>query len=189
MFRTTGRKYSTRTLKYERLYVHSMGYGMVSKFDPVKRAENRGKLLTVSGNYPIQSWAAMVLMIAYNRLCAIIEREGLQGLITVPLHVHDEIGIIYHKSINPVKIIAILKEAMEYEFDMSYETTKLFIGVGFGKSWGECKADIRELPVDLQERLVNDLKEGKEVPLEYFGDDYGKSNADNIRGLHDRESI
>ena len=156
-------------------YMHSMGYGIVPKFDPVKRAENRGKLLTVSGNYPIQSWAAMVLMIAYNRLCAIIEREGLQGLITVPLHVHDEIGIIYHKSINPVKIIAILKEAMEYEFDMSYETTKLFIGVGFGKSWGECKADIRELPVDLQERLVNDLKEGKEVPLEYFGDDYGKA--------------
>lgn len=147
--------------------MHPMGYGIVPKFDPIKRAENRGKLLTISGNYPIQSWAAMILMVVYNKLCAIIEREGLQDKITVPLNVHDEVGLIYHKSVSVATIIRILKEALEVQFDMAYETTNLFIGIGIGNSWGEAKGDIREIPVALQNEI---LEEAKADPSKYdFG--------------------
>ena len=156
--------------------MHPMGYGIIPKFCPEKRAENRGALLTISGNYPIQSWAAVILMVVYNRLCDIIIREGYYGEITVPLTVHDEIGVIYNKKlISPFKIMAMMKEALEYEFNMAYETTKLFIGIGFGNSWGQCKADIREVPNALQDRLVQAYNNGTAPTLEDMGDDHGTS--------------
>lgn len=134
-------------------------------------------LLNKAGNYPIQSWAGGILLENINKFCKRLQKEGLWGKVFLPLAVHDECNFIVHKSVNPFHILTIVKEVFELDMEkiLGKNACPLYIGCGFGMSWGECKADERELPVKLQNQLIEEFKNGtykkdfhpREIP-QYF---------------------
>ena len=169
-------------------YLSPQGYGLIPKFDEQKYRENVGSLATISGNYPIQSWAGAILMKCYNKMCQLIKEWGLEGKVFLPLHVHDEIGAVYHKSVHPIVIMKLFKEAMETEFDFPYPTAKLFIGVGYGKSWGEAKDDKHEIVPGCQDELVEEYDSGKYDSLEIVGSNHADYMQRRLEDYMIRES-
>ncbi len=131
------------------------------KLDPDKHRENIGKLMTVSGNYPIQSWASGILIDGVVKFYDLLKKHGLIGRVHIPITVHDEVDLIAHKSVNQVLLLKLLKEAFESDLEYLHkETARLYVGIGFAYSWGDAKDDNREIPVALQNILVKEYDEG-----------------------------
>lgn len=134
----------------------------------------RGSVATKSGNFPIQSYAGGMLMKLMNKFYDKIIERGYEGRIYVPVIVHDEINVFYHKSISPFEVFEMVKSTFEIKYDEEL-MVPLYIGMGFGNSWGEAKSDDAELPVRLQDIILNEFLTGtydksitcKEAP-EYF---------------------
>ena len=138
------------------------------EIDDEKRRENLRSLLNASGNYPIQSWAAVILMIVYNNLCNTIKEDGYDFDINLPLLVHDEVGAWFDmEKVHPYYMVKLFNDCMCLNFKwLNKPVAPLYIGVGFGLSWGKAKSDEAELPVKLQARMVKEFEEGKAPPLE-----------------------
>lgn len=123
-----------------------------------------GQLLNACGNYPIQSWAAGILMEVYHKLIQKIKDDGYENDIFVPLTVHDEVGTAFRSDkIHPYYIIHLQLETLVD--DMSYlnkpQVAPLYVGIGFGPNWYTAKDDPAELPIKLQYILQKEYLEGK----------------------------
>lgn len=134
-------------------------------FDPVKRYENMGAIMNRSGNYPIQSLAAAQLKDSVIKLYEKIEAADMLDYVFVPLSVHDEVGLIYDKrKVDPYWLFAILHESFYSEMDYLNKPKELicplYIGVGFGTSWGNAKSDLAEFPVAFQEVVLKEFYSG-----------------------------
>lgn len=128
--------------------------------DPTLYQKYKSSVATASGNYPIQSYAAGLLMKLGNKLYDEIVKRGYQDLIYLPVTVHDEINLFYHKSISPFEVFEMVKSIFEIKYDEDL-MVPLYVGIGFGDSWGEAKSDEAELPVGLQDILMEEYRSGK----------------------------
>jgi hypothetical protein len=63
----------------------------------------------------------------------------------------------YHKSLNPVEVAVAVRDGFLVQYK---DFPKFFIGINFGKSWGEAKDDVSELPMLLIEQLKKEYEEG-----------------------------
>lgn len=120
----------------------------------------RQALRRKAGNFIIQGFAANLLRMIYVRMLKAFWAKGWiqDRRIRVHLTVHDEVDFSYHKSLNPVEVMSILYEALTVKMK-GFPT--FYVGINFGNSWGEAKADASELPVLLVKELNEDLKAGK----------------------------
>ena len=133
------------------------------------KARNIGKLLNACGNYPIQSWAAGILMVVYNKICAAIHSLGFEDDIVIPLQVHDEIGGYFRKDkVHPYLLIKLFNDCMvsKLEYLKKPKIAPLYIGIGFGASWGDAKDDNAEIPVALQSIIIDEWNNGTAPSLE-----------------------
>lgn len=133
----------------------------------------RQALRRKAGNFIIQGFAANLLRIIYLRMLRAFWKEGWiqDRRVRVHLTVHDEVDFSYHKSLNPVKVMSILYEALTVKMK-GFPT--FFVGINFGNSWGEAKADESELPVLLVKEMNDQFKAGE------YGEDYDFGNHINF---------
>lgn len=127
--------------------------------DPALYQKYKSSVATASGNYPIQSYAAGLLMKLGNRLYDEIVKRGYQDKIYLPVTVHDEINLFYHKSISPFEVFEMVKSIFEIKYDEEL-MVPLYVGIGFGDSWGEAKSDEAEIPVRLQDIILEEYRSG-----------------------------
>ena len=118
----------------------------LSNLDNASRASIRRE----AGNFPIQSLAAEFFRLILLRFLAACRREGIADKVIWHMLIHDELLCSVHKSVNPVLVAKIVKEACMITFPGH---TKYFIGINFGYSWKECKDDKNELPVYMVEEI------------------------------------
>ena len=152
------------------------------KIDPVQKAKRLGALLNACGNYPIQSFAAGILMTVYNKICAQLHEMGYEDDVVIPLQVHDEIGGYFRKDkVHPYKLLTLFNDCMvtKLEYLHKEKIAPLYIGVGFGSDWGDAKDDDKELPVALQIEMIKEWDEGRAPTLEEI-------NAEGIYKHFDR---
>ena len=131
--------------------------------DEERKRKGLGSLLNACGNYPIQSWAGGILMEVYNKLMNELESRNLRQYVRVPLLVHDEIGVCYLKDkVHPYELIEIQNKTMvsRLPYLNKPEVAPLYIGIGFGNSWGTAKSDDYEIPVELQLKMIDEFKSG-----------------------------
>lgn len=112
----------------------------LQRVDAIKRA---------GANHRIQGTAADIYKYGVGRLFAALESEELLGKVLLTAFVHDETLLEIHKSINPIKVISLLREAAMIDIP---GWCPLYIGLGFGRNWYEAKST--EFPVQVQEALV-----------------------------------
>lgn len=140
----------------------------IPKIDPEQKRMRLGKLLNACGNFPIQSWAAGILMEVYPKFVESCRENKVQQDVVVPLQVHDEIGICFKKNtVNPYLLIKLQNETMVSDLPYLHkDVAPLYIGVGFGSSWGEGKSDDLEIPTALQEIMIDEYNSGKAPSIE-----------------------
>ena len=132
---------------------NKLNFNFKPKIDHKKKAENLGRLLNASGNYPIQSWAAGILMDVYCKFLDKIKEDGYENDIFVPLTVHDEIGLCFRTDkVHPYYIIHAELETLvcHLEYLNKEKVAPLYIGIGFGPNWKKAKDDPAEIPIKLQ---------------------------------------
>lgn len=132
------------------------------KYDSVESSIRRA-----SGNYPIQSDAAeifRIILIRFYRRCI---EEGIADKVIWHMLIHDELLCSVHKSVNPVLVYKIIKEACMITMKGH---TKYFVGINIGKTWYECKDDKREAPVLFVDRMVKRYDAGEFREEEWFDD-------------------
>lgn len=133
------------------------------KVDPIKRSTNLRSLLNASGNYPIQSWAAGILMEVYTALIKKIKDDGYENDIYIPLTVHDEVGTCFRKDkVHPYYIIHSQLQTLvtKLEYLNKEKVAPLYIGIGFGENWVKAKDDLAEIPIKLQYILEEEFLNG-----------------------------
>lgn len=154
-----------------------------ANFDIEKKAKNMGLIMNRAGNFPIQSLAAFQLKDGMIKFYNLLEQYNLLHKVFVPLSVHDEIGVIYHKSVDPYLLLKLVHQSfysrMEYVNKPIDKMAPLFIGVGFGTSWGNSKSDLAELPVQLQEDLISEYNQGTH-PVLTAHDDHAAHFSERI---------
>lgn len=123
-------------------------FGRRRYFDP--RKKDRGSIEREAGNNRIQGTAADIYKIAMVRLFTRIKNEGYIGKVFISAFVHDECFLEIHKSIDPAKMLKILRESMMLDID---GWCPLYTGAGFGTNWYDAKKT--EIPVQVQEKIVN----------------------------------
>lgn len=178
------------------------------KIDYDKKYRNLGGLLNACGNYPIQSWAAGILMVVYNAFCKRLQDEGFTSSVSVPLQVHDEVGGYFWldnpsndeimtelelKPVHPYHLIKMQNETMCCSLDYLNKSkyAPLYIGVGFGDNWGQAKGDNEEIPVALQKILISEWENGtcptwQEIREEGLHSHFMRRNKEYmIQRLHD----
>lgn len=163
----------------------------VAIFDDERKWKLMGMLMNRSGNFPIQSLAAFQLKDSYIKFRELLIDNDFIGKVFVPLTIHDEVGIVYHKSVDPYQLFSLVHEAFYSEMDYINKPKELmaplYIGVGFGTTWGNSKSDEAELPVRLQEEILAEYKSGTHKKLG-MKDDYGKHFSDRIKSFAVRRS-
>ena len=157
----------------------------VVHLDPIKRSQHMEEIMNRAGNYPIQSLAAAQLKDAVIRLFDKIVEAGLLDYVFVPLSVHDEIGVIYDKrKVDPYWLFAKIHECfyseMEYLNKPKDQICPLYIGIGFGTSWGNAKSDPVEFPVAFQSLVLEEFYSNTHPKLTEK-DDHMKHFADRIQ--------
>ena len=117
-----------------------------------------GRIRRQSGNYPIQSLARDYFVYGYVRINKRIEKEGLADKIFIPNLVHDEMGMIVHRSIPKEKIYEMISE--ECVLHIKGHPT-YFAGISMVDNWYQGKDDLYEAPPEFVELKVKEFKEGK----------------------------
>jgi DNA polymerase-1 len=123
-------------------------YGRRRYYDPRKTPIDR--IERQSCNARIQGTAADIYKFAMVRLFHAIRKHGLVGKIYISAFVHDECFLEVHKSLDPCKVLKILRECMMIPNE---GWCPLFIGAGFGHNWYEAKKT--EIPIQVQEIMIN----------------------------------
>lgn len=120
-----------------------------------------GSIRRAAGNYPIQSFAAVLYKFTLKRLYDRLIKENLDDKVIFNMFIHDELLFSVHKSVDPRRIAKICSE--ECMFNLKGHTT-YFIGLGFGRTWLECKKDANELPSGLLMRMAKNYNPGEDNP-------------------------
>lgn len=128
-------------------------------------------------NARIQGTAADLYKIAMVKLFHEIKKRGLLGKILISAFVHDECFLEVHKSIDPAKMLKMLRECMMIEIE---GWCPLFIGCGFGRNWYEAKKT--EIPVQVQEYIVNEYSESG---LDFWKGDTNELYEWQVRTIND----
>lgn len=136
---------------------------ILPEIDEVLKEDRMFSLLNACGNFPIQSWASVILMLVYNNLCKRIKDDGHYDDIKIPVLVHDEVGAWFDlDKVHPYYIIVLMMDCMCLDFSyFNKEVAPLYIGIGFGYNWGDAKGDTAELPVRLQAQLYQEYITGQ----------------------------
>jgi DNA polymerase-1 len=121
-------------------------FGRRRYFDP--RKADKGRIEREAGNNRIQGTAADIYKIAIVRLFHNIRKLGVLGKILISAFVHDEVLIEVHKSIDPAKMLTMLRESMMLKIP---GWCPLYTGCGFGTNWYDAKKT--EIPVQVQEYI------------------------------------
>lgn len=151
------KKYFEGQDKIESYFTNAQSEGLKNKwattffsrrryFDPNKVADHAIK--RQSGNHGIQGTAADIYKMAMGRLFLEIRKQKWIGKFLLSAFVHDECVIEVHKSLDPMKIMKVVREMAMLKIP---GWCPLYIGVGFGESWYEAKST--EIPILLQEEL------------------------------------
>lgn len=114
------------------------------------RVKDKGSIEREAGNNRIQGTAADIYKIAMVRLFTEIRNKGYLGKILISAFVHDECFLEVHKSIDPAKMLKMLRGCMMLDIP---GWCPLFIGSGFGTNWYDAKKT--EIPVQVQDKIVN----------------------------------
>lgn len=117
-------------------------------YDP--RKVRRDKIERQSCNARIQGTAADIYKLAMVRLFLQIKNKGLLGKVLISAFVHDECFLEVHKSVDPCKMLSMLRKCMMLEME---GWCPLFIGAGYGRNWYEAKKT--EIPVQVQQMFVD----------------------------------
>lgn len=104
-----------------------------------------------AGNYPIQAFAAEFFRTILYRFYDRCKAEGIADKVVWHMLIHDELLCSVHKSLNPVFMIKLVKEACMITMPGH---TNYFVGINFGDTWQEAKDDEREVPVLMANRLI-----------------------------------
>lgn len=123
-------------------------FGRRRYFD--KRLKDKGSIEREAGNNRIQGTAADIYKIGMVRLLHAIRKNGWLGKVLISAFVHDECLLEIHKSIDPAKMLSVLRDCMMLEID---GWCPLYIGAGFGTNWYDAKKT--EIPVQVQEIIVD----------------------------------
>lgn len=136
----------------------------VDQSDAAKRRRKSGvytsaesTIRRAAGNYPIQSYAAEFFRIILHRFYDRCKEEGIADKVIWNMLIHDELLASVHKSINPILMIKIVKEACMITMPGH---TKYFVGINIGDNWKETKDDAREAPVIFANRLIKEWDAG-----------------------------
>lgn len=128
--------------------------------------KDKGSVEREAGNNRIQGTAADIYKIAMVRLLTNIRKKGLAGKVLISAFVHDECFLEVHKSIDPAKMLKMLRESMMLEIE---GWCPLYTGNGFGTNWYDAKKT--EIPVQVQEYIV---KTWGETGLDWWDGDAEK---------------
>lgn len=124
-------------------------FGRRRYYDP--RRAKTDKIERQSCNARIQGTAADIYKLAMVRLFTELRKRKLLGKVLISAFVHDECFLEVHKSLDPCKVLKMLRDCMMLEIE---GWCPLFIGCGFGRNWYEAKST--ELPVQVQDKFINE---------------------------------
>lgn len=122
-------------------------FGRRRYYDP--RRTRTDKIERQSCNARIQGTAADIYKLAMVRLFNEIRKNGWCGKVLISAFVHDECFLEVDKSLDPCKVLKVLRKCMMLEIE---GWCPLFIGCGFGRNWYEAKKT--ELPVQVQDKFI-----------------------------------
>lgn len=128
---------------YSETYFHRRRY-----FDP--RKVRKDTIERQSCNARIQGTAADIYKIAMTKLFTELRKRNLLGKVLISAFVHDECFLEVHKSLDPCKVLKMLRGCMMLEIK---DWCPLFIGAGFGRNWYEAKNT--EIPVQVQQSMCD----------------------------------
>ena len=123
-------------------------FGRRRYYDP--RRTRTDKIERQSCNARIQGTAADIYKLAMVRLFNEIQKRDWCGKVLISAFVHDECFLEVDKSLDPCKVLKVLRKCMMLEIE---GWCPLFIGCGFGRNWYEAKKT--ELPVQVQDKFIN----------------------------------
>jgi len=140
-----------------------------------------------AGNFAVQGLCSTMFRILYTRFhdeCW--KRNWFQDKkVIAHFTVYDELDMSYHKSINGVELISVLRDTFIINFR---KFPPLFIGVNITHNWGESKDDEYEIPIHLLNKLRNDyVKKGlyrdwnPEDHVQWFLDLNDKYSMDRLK--------
>lgn len=144
-------------------------------FDP--RKTRKDTIERQSCNARIQGTAADIYKIAMVRLYTQIRKHGWAGQVLISAFVHDECFLEVSNSIDPCKILKLLRECMMLPIR---NWCPLFIGSGFGRNWYEAKKT--EIPVQVQEIMINNWGE---TGLDWWDGDSNKLYEWEVNMIND----
>lgn len=116
-----------------------------------KYTPSESTIRRAAGNYPIQSYAAEFFRIILYRFYDRCKKEGIADKVRWNMLIHDELLASVHKSVNPILMMKIVKEACMITMPGH---TNYFVGINIGDNWKETKDDAREAPVNMVTRLI-----------------------------------
>lgn len=123
-------------------------FGRRRYFDP--RRKDKGSIEREAGNNRIQGTAADIYKMAMVRMFTDIKNRGLLGEVLISAFVHDECVLEIHKSLDPAKMLKMLRTNMMLNIK---GWCPLYTGCGFGTNWYDAKKT--EIPVQVQEEIQN----------------------------------
>jgi DNA polymerase I-like protein with 3'-5' exonuclease and polymerase domains len=136
---------------------NSKGFYRVFDLSDMTRSK-RSTIERAAGNYPIQSDAAeifRIILLRFKRLC---EDYGIADKVVWHMLIHDELLCSVHKSVHPFLLYKIIKQACMVTFPGH---TNYFVGINLGKTWGDCKNDAWEAPVNFVSRIIKRYDAGE----------------------------
>ena len=117
-----------------------------------------GRIRRQAGNCIIQGGAAELFRRMLYNFHVGSCRAGINNKVTWLMTVHDELDAIVDDDIDIMLLIKVLYEncTLRYEGHIPY-----YIGINFGANWEDAKADDKELPVIMVQRMIAAYDAGK----------------------------
>lgn len=136
----------------------------------------------MSGNFPIQSYAAEIFKTAFVNINRRLEKEGLDDKVIITALVHDEFLMNVHRSVDKYKLYKILWDEMvqsiylpfkdkdgnwikdengEWTLDKNNPVKFFFAGISIGPEWHDIHGnDAHEAPTEYLMHMVNEIENG-----------------------------
>lgn len=155
-----------RTMAIEKGYIINR-WGRKIRFDISNMDDKkRGRIRRQAGNYPIQSYAADLLKIIYNKMTIEMKKRGLYGKIRRPLNIHDEF-VIWVK--NDVHIYEVYDLIFSCAFFVGLNGMKYYWGLSTVDDWLQGKKDEYEAPVNFVIEKVREYRKNPDAYSKGFG--------------------
>lgn len=123
-----------------------------------KFTAEESKIRRAAGNYPIQSYAAEFFRLILYRFYDKCAEYGIKDKVIWHMLIHDELLCSVHKSVNPILMYKIVKEACMITMPGH---TNYFVGINIGDNWEQTKDDDREAPVFFVQRMIKRYEAGE----------------------------